>query len=641
MDFIGSLQPPGKGADDPNYGGTYLTRRRKLKLVRDWNTKFPAMPLCIDHADGVGADFKVPAEHVVGYVTGMLLDRNNNLLVTGHVFGDRPEATMLIQDMMINKRKWGLSGYTIFEYADKSKKRVVDDSKLFTHVGITDHPDMAEEGSYIFEFSTNPEAIPRIMREREVAAGGLANEQSLKMWGVHPTVARNVVTILEKNISDAGGEAPTPSSSHSSVSTADMSTTAPDAAVNNTKGTPVQDPNNKKNDPDAMEVDAAPGQQQQQQQQQGQDSTSKGNEEPPVNPIEGIWLGMQEAKKKMEGLSEMDRIDAIGRVLAGINQTLKEHKLALQELPREVRQLYTNWENQETAYNEAIITELIKQGTAANNNNAALVEKFKNERTPLEERRALADFVKAGKEQRENNQKTFEERLRREQEAREAEKRSYEEQLSRKRSLEDELAQLRAENERLTKRRPQSDTLRTPAAAAAPRGFDFLQSRPVSQQQQQQPQQPLADIGKKIATASGYNFYTPPSAAAFAEERFREHYSRDEIEGAHQREQQQNHAAETRSNMGFVTATGFRLMPSERTQFSDMPSGSWVNKFIVPGDKSSFAYGSNDPVFLDNFRAISEALESAGNAPRAPMMFAIPQKGDGREMVPTYEVKIH
>ena len=111
---------------------------------------------------------------------------------------------------------------------------------------------------------------------------------------------------------------------------------------------------------------------------------------------------------------------------------------------------------------------------------------------------------------------------------------------------------------------------------------------------------------------------------------------------AQEREQQQPRQAETRSNLGFVTATGFRLSNTERTQFTDMPAGSWVNKFIVPSEKSSFAYGSNDAVFLDNFRAISDALEHSGNAPRATMMFAVPQKNElGREILPTYDVKIH
>lgn len=633
--FLGSMQPPWPKAREPSYRGTVLTRGEKLAFINAYTFAHP-IPLCIDHAGGNSPHFEVPPDRVIGFVTGALVDHEDNCLITGYVDQKRPEMRQIIADMMVHRKKWGLSAYTRFEYENERRDTVRPGSKRITHVGVTLNPDFAEEDSYIFEYSTNPTAIARVVREREIQQRcGLANAECLEAWGVAPNVVRHVLSVLEANISQPDGRPnatalpPVPeypvsimASSTSGSSNTIQQPTAPlsPLAQNTALSKPAVD---------AMEgvtnTGALPAQQQQQQQPPPS----------PPGPVAGasqelrdsIHKALVEAQKNIADMSPIDKDSAITETLERCRAALREYNLRLDEMPWEFRRTYNALENDLMARREGWATELQKMGGADNNFNRELVEKMRSNATLPTERRQLAAFVEANKTEREVSQKRFEEERERLQKANEEKDRMYKEQLEKKRAADEELNKLREENERLKKRAvdtapltralaptgPFSFYTPKPQSAAAPPStvaastspspslFNFL---PVQQQATRVPSDAPSVLAQSALTKGSvpHSVVLNPSNQIV--------YNSMSTADEHRADESVPFRG-TQTEEGFVSATGFPIANSDFLGQRD--AHHWLSTFVISPEKTSFGRGfrtdnSLDPVFANTFQFLSEAL---------------------------------
>ena len=634
--FIGCAQPAWEPTEDPAYRGSVLTRAQKLAIARNYTFSNP-LPLCIDHAEGAGAGFVVPDDKVIGFVTGILVDRNDNWLITGYIDGKRRELDGIIGDIQFKRRQWGLSAYTRFNYENEREDSIIPESKRITHVGVTLNPAFADDGSWIFECSTNPEAIARVVRDREIQQHGcLANEECMDAWGVAPNVKQHVTSVLAANIAqpherpDPWALPPTPDYPRTTTT---MASNAPNGG---TQQQPVTDTNTKPV-ADAQTQQAPAGTQQQQQTNNNIDAMDVDAPAEVTDGVKrGILDGLLASEAQIAKLDPVKQHEQIDVVLQNVDGVLKSYKLSKDVMPEPFAYTYYKLRNTQRSLTEQWSNELQKFGGASNNFNKEFVEKMRSNGTAPEMKREIGGWVEATKAERATSQKAFEEELAKKRTENEALDRSYKEQMEAKRKAEDELATLRAEHERLKRRHTDTAPI---TRALGPNGvpqFNFSPALPAQQQQQQQqapvPKQPVFDFtgaGQRMHEVKGH-MATAPETPVHATN-VPVHAQLGGGSGAHslvlggdnrlmynsaeqqRASQEPGYQFGSGGNEGFVSATGFTTAEPPRLV---MDSNPWLSTFVLDPMQSSFqsskrADGSYDPVFVRTYQHLSQALSSS------------------------------
>jgi hypothetical protein len=93
---------------------------------------------------------------------------------------------------------------------------------------------------------------------------------------------------------------------------------------------------------------------------------------------------------------------------------------------------------------------------------------------------------------------------------------------------------------------------------------------------------------------------------------------------------------EDQQSVGFVSATGFRLSPQEN-QTRALPANSWISKFVLPANATSYGASKLDPVFVSTYNFLSRELTHMGNTGQA---FTAPtlDSASGREVIAGYKL---
>lgn len=623
--FLGSMQPAWGPERDPNYRGSVLTRQQKLKMARCYTFAYP-VPLCIDHADGATPDFVIPPEKVIGFATGILIDRDDNALMTGYIDKDRPEAKKLIADMQLYKKKWGLSAYTRFLYENERKDTIVPDSKLITHVGVTLDPAFAEEGSWIFEWSTNPQAIARIVREREIQKMGcLANEELMDACGVASNVKQHVVSILETNITlpdarpteralppepDYSDAPPMASNVPPNQTGTGAKPAAPGAPSDANK--PATQPPQQPNDP-----------------MQGVTPTGSTEAKPKASAdvIKAIIAALIDARKTLKEQPPLDRDLGITNALTLAEAALKEHNLTTADMGDEFGISYYGLKNDKMALREEWATEAEKLGGADNNFNKDWVEKLRSNGTQPDVVRQIGGFVEATKALRSTTQKEHDLAMMKQRDENEKLDRAYKDQLESKRKADDMIKALSDENDKLKRRAVDAAPL---TGALASKGFNFFTPPPApSNNQGQAKSAPPVGTGGR---APSFNFMPgaqtnvptdssnvaqhaalsggSPAHSMVLDQKNNVLFSSNQFERP--LEQPRGSFRGEQTEEGFVSATGFQVAKNEFQGARD--AHSWANTFVLDPSKSAFnqGFGSNgafDPTFAYWYQTLGEHLE--------------------------------
>lgn len=510
------------GTDNPDYRGTFMNRGEKLQTCFEFDEDLH-IPLCIDHADCTDPNAQVPEELIIGYITGMGVDHEDNHIVTGFVYKERPEMGDIFRDMLLPPKKfWGLSSYTKFLFENERRDSIQPGSKKITHVGVTLNPALGEEGSMIFDYGTNPDKVYGVLRDRDIQGRALlASGTSLDRWGVAPNVKQHVLSVLEKNISDPTGRPnvaalpPQPiyqEQGGTGTSYSDALWNATNEANEMSAPTGEQQqkaaatgngakPNDEKqeDEEDNMEVDSTGSPQQQsqppanskkqapppQKQQQQQDQALT-NEELADGLIKGLNQVLEKAKAAG---NDLDKHDLLMDGHDAFLTELRKKNIHLEDLPIEVDDLKTEIRNNMMDIRNNWASVAKKIGNESNQFNKDWQEKLRSNGTLPSDRRQLASFVQAAKanvdEAENRSQKDYEAKL-------QALKKENDDKLAaQKRKFEEQAESMKADSERLKRRGVEVQALHRAGASGDPntRGIyapSFLPSSSPKQQQQQQ-----------------------------------------------------------------------------------------------------------------------------------------------------------
>jgi hypothetical protein len=174
------------GTDAPTYAGTFLNPAQKRRIAYEVSAGERVLPIPLDHAGyGIGdADKLVPPEQALGYWTDAWVDGRNDLYALGEFDADRHDVQLLLSSLKrrhaYNERlrrgepglrpgetapppMWGVSVFTPYIKEVATARAVAHNP---THIGATPMPELAEEGSYILEFSESEDAIRRILHDK-------------------------------------------------------------------------------------------------------------------------------------------------------------------------------------------------------------------------------------------------------------------------------------------------------------------------------------------------------------------------------------------------------------------------------------------------------------------------------------------
>lgn len=649
--FMGSVQPVSNWFKQTGYEGSYLSRGRKLQMVAKYgrDERGPT-PICLEHPPTKGAD-KEHGTHdrdVIGYVTGMMMDKSENLIVTAFLYGDRPEVRAAYGEMIGGGRIYGLSAGT-FYYEDtppdgRGRGLPIDATKEFAHIALTPNPDMAEEGSWIYYFGPNEAGISRIIQEHEVPDGIVANRHSLTAWGVPEAVQKRVISILAADISDAvskGEITPTLFDRELLMASSGTSPTQPEAPAQGDKMDIVTDTSGHQmmDGASAATAAAAPA-----------DGAPSGAS--PQAHAQSILAGLRAAKERIDSIDEEYQKKALlDEVVKQAMEALRASGVQVTDAPPELLSIYQDMRNQAMALDEKIQTMIIETGTAANNRNAELLAEYRNPETNIARRRDIGMLVTASKLGQ--RQKLVEDELQKERKRREeleAQMRSKDEELSKKRKLEADAEsskisamerQIDALNrtiQDMTKRQAKSAPLRNPEGAIP--SYDFLarahgyggglSSHSSAASSTSTSPSPSSSSSSSSATAFSRNlssasspsdYFSVPDPSASGVNTAT-HLTLTSGLGA-----ASGSARSGSGDIGFinmnvggtsesggpvlVTASGGRL-PNVITRTASHP---WLDNFVLPPDRGSYRH-SGTPLFDRLYSSLVNSLDtaSAGSA---------------------------
>jgi hypothetical protein len=613
--FTASLQPSTPESAAAGYVGTYMTPARKMQYANNYlrDGRGPS-PLCANgragHAPTFGDMHAMREGDVVGYVTGVFYDpRQNNLLMTGFVKQERPEALRVFKSMMVGGVPYGVSAGTHYEETDERGVKVpVDESKLFAHVALTPVPDMAEEDAWIHQYTTNPAAITRVMSE-ELARGAVANAESMAAWGVPRDLQERVLSVLSANISRAaaaGDIIPTDVDRESMAQAPPNPQTSlpvPGSASAPSPAAPA--PATDKMDldpPPASSTPPAPSSTQTPAAPAGGQMTAEQAVAAIVSAITKSKENIEKAFKESAGLQEEKEY----RKKEAIEHMLKEAAAKMRELHIDVidhptlLDQWTTLRNETRAIDEKIKTMIKEEGTAANNQNASMFQEYERPDTMPERKRQIAQLVTASREGK--RQKAAEADLQA-QRARvkelEDQLRTKDEQLVKKRKAEEDdtrtqIAKLQGEVERLTKRQTQVGPLGLPPGAMP--SFDFMRGF-----------NPLADgrgTPMDLDDPHGGSARRTTPASAFV------------IPGGAQGnplEKGPGGMTLRRTETGLVTASGFEMTRDDMTLGQRVAHPMLLNFAIDSSTQGSWQH-AGDPTFQRTFDAVCAQVAGGGTS---------------------------
>jgi hypothetical protein len=614
--FVASLQPSTHESVQPGYLGLYLTPARKLQFVNNYlRDGLGPRPICATgtagHAPTHGPDQRLLEQDVVGYMTGVAYDpADSNLLMTGFVKKERPEAQRSFRAMMVDGVPLGVSAGTRYHEIPGRKGDVEDASKEIMHVAMTPVPDMADdgaEGSFIHWYTTSPEALARLM-STELARGVVANASSMDAWCIPPgALQEQSLSVLRGDISRAaaaGAIIPTPVDRQSMSGQPPPPTQPPTQPPQTTQPPPPatqqkpQPPPQQPPRADKMDTDAPAG------------STST---TPPPKTPEQVAQDIFEGIKS--GMDEIDRLDKESRnddnhklyakkerleyVLGEADKFMDQHKVDARK-HHALLDAYTRMRNEIMAIDEKFKTLIREEGGAADHQNQALFDEYANPATEPGRRRGIAQMVTASRLGR--RQKEVEAELLKERELRkqlEEAARTKDEQLSKKRKAEDDDLQkqvlaLHEEVARLSKRQQHVAPLTAPPGATGP-SLNFLQGF--------NPAYRPADAMDLDPPAGA-----PPQRSAAS--------SPFVITGGEQRDASSKSGAPNflggMPTGGFVTASGFSMMQGDLALGARM-THPLLSKFMINPEESSWKH-AGDPVFQRTFDAVRHQVASTGSS---------------------------
>jgi hypothetical protein len=174
--IVGVAQPNYEEAKRPDYDGTMLRPLEADYVARLLSHGLQAMPLAMEHADlGQEHGQRVPDDKRIGKVVEAWHDPEYGVMCVGFIPASRPEAAAIERDIVEKGEKYGFSFYTDYKKIPNAGTvpefgKVVETE--LTHLGVTKQPAWQSHDTWVYEWSRDPLAIRKAIRERYLGRPG-------------------------------------------------------------------------------------------------------------------------------------------------------------------------------------------------------------------------------------------------------------------------------------------------------------------------------------------------------------------------------------------------------------------------------------------------------------------------------------